>query len=229
MILDYIKKVWNFINKLDSQLKTVIIIILFFCLGYPYLIKQNREALIKYFECVENQNIEDEQYTLKMAHYINECVYNIQEEDQDCYNVLLLNYHNSQTSLQGFKYLYLNCLTESPKGIDSESLKQYWTNLEYIYYEGELNKIRNNGYLRVEDVDSIKTTFPKLYKRLIICEAKAAAFYPIEGFDNPIGMIVVLYKHPKKYSLGFYNRNISPWIQKLSTILDYQNVKDKMK
>jgi hypothetical protein len=43
-------------------------------------------------------------------------------------------------------------------------------------------------------------------------EAKSAAFYPIEGIDNPIGMIVVLYRKPKIYSLGFYNRYISPQI-----------------
>lgn len=229
MILDWIKKVWNFVNRLDSQLKTVIIIILFICWGYPQIVKQNRDTLINYFEHVEKQNIADEGYTLKMAHYINEYIFNIQKSDPDCYNVILLNYHNSQKSLQGFRYLYLNCLTESPRGLDSEPLKQYWNDLEYVYYENELNKIRNNGYLRIENIDSIKTTFPKLYKKLLICDAKAAAFYPIEGIDSPIGMVIVLYKQPKKYSLGYYNSNVSPWIQKLSTILDYQNVKQKVK
>ena len=185
--------------------------------------------MVDYFERIEKQNLEDESYTLKMAHFINEYIYNIQKDDPDCYNVLLLNYHNTQKSLQGLRYLYLNCITESPKGINDESLKPYWSNLEYIYYEGELNRIRNNGYLRVENVDSIKTSFPRLYKKLLVCDAKAAAFYPIEGLDSPIGMVVVLYKHPKQYSLGFYNSNISPWIQKLPTILDYQNVKSKIK
>lgn len=103
-------------------------------------------------------------------------------------------------------------MTESPKGLEGETLKQYWSNLEYVYYENELNKIRNNGYLRVENIDSIKPTFPKLYKKLLICDAKAAAFYPIEGIDSPIGMVIVLYKQPKSYSLGFYNSNVSPWI-----------------
>lgn len=229
MILDWFKKVWNFVNRLDSQLKTVIIIILFFCIGYPQIVKQNKDALINYFELAEKQNLEDENYALKMSHYINEYIYNIQKGDPDCYNVLLLNYHNSQKSLQGFRYLYLNCLTESPKGIDSENLKVYWSNLEYIYYEDELNKIRNNGYLRIENVDSIKASFPKLHKNLQVSNAKAAAFYPIEGIDSPIGMVIVLYKKQKSYSLGYYNSNIAPWIQKLSTILDYQNVKQKIK
>lgn len=226
MILDWLKNFWDFVNGINPQLKTVIIILLFCLWGYPYLLEQNHKVILDYIENVERQNFYDENYTLKMAHYINEYVYNIQKGDKDCYNVLLLNYHNSKKSLQGFRYLYLNCITESPKGIEDQSLKSYWNDLEYIYYEDELTRIRNNGYLRVENIDSIRTSFPKLYKNLYLCEAKAAAFYPIEGINSPIGMVVVLYKKPKQYSLGFYNSNVSPWIQKLSTILDYQNVKN---
>lgn len=229
MILDWIKKAWDFINGMNPQVKTLLILILFGCITYTHLLEQNQKIIVDYIEKVEKQNFQDENYTLKMAHYINEYVYNIQKSDRDCYNVLLLNYHNSQKSLQGFRYLYLNCITESPKGLEDESLKPYWNNLEYIYYEGELTRIRNNGYLRVESIEQIKETFPKIYKKLLICDAKAAAFYPIEGINSPIGMVVVLYKHPKEYSLGFYNKNVSPWIQKLSIILDYQNVKNNMK
>lgn len=228
MIIDSLKKVWDFVNNMNSQVKTLIILILMVLWGYSYIMKQNQEIITNYIEHLEKQNIEDENYTLKMAHYINEYVYNIQRSDRDCYNVLLLNYHNSKKSLQGFRYLYLNCITESPKGIQDKNLKFYWNDLEYIYYEDELNRIRNNGYLRVENIDSIKYTFPKLYKNLVISEAKAAAFYPIEGINSPIGMVLVLYKEPKEYSLGFYNSNISPWIQKLSAILDYQNIKNNI-
>lgn len=229
MILDWIKKAWDFVNGMNSQVKTLIILVLFGCVTYTQLLEQNQKIIVDYIEKVEKQNEEDESYTLKMAHYINEYIYNIQTSDYDCYNVLLLNYHNSQKSLQGFRYLYLNCITESPKGIADENLKSHWNNLEYIYYESELTRIRNNGYLRVENIDSIKSTFPKLYKKLLVSDAEAAAFYPIEGINSPIGMVIVLYKNPKDYSLGFYNKNVAPWIQKLSTILDYQNVKNDIK
>lgn len=227
MILDWIRRIWNFVNNLNSQIKTLIIIVLFCYIIYPWLVEQNKNTIVSYFESVEQQNIEDENYALRMAHYINEYVYNIQQSDPDCFNVLLMNYHNSQKSLQGFKYHYLNCMTESPKSIYDEPLKDYWSDLEYVYYETELNKIRVNGYLRIQNVDSIRAEFPRLYRKLKQSQAKAAAFYPIEGLDSPVGMVIVLYKKPKDYSLGFYNKNISPWIQKLSNILDYQNVKQK--
>lgn len=229
MFLDWLKKTWNFVNDLNPQVKTLVIMLLFGCIAYTQFLEQNQQIIIDYLEKVEQQNFEDENYTLKMSHYINEYIYNIQKSDGDCYNVLLLNYHNSKKSLQGFRYLYLNCLTESPKGINDESLKYYWDDLEYIYYEEELTRIRNNGYLRIENIDSIKNTFPKLHRKLLVCDAKAAAFYPIEGINSPIGMVVVLYKHQKEYSLGFYNKNVAPWIQKLSAILDYQNIKNNIR
>lgn len=45
---------------------------------------------------------------------------------------------------------------------------------------------------------------PKIYRRLKMSGAKAAAFYTIEGVKNPIGMIVVLYNTPKTYYVGYY-------------------------
>lgn len=57
-------------------------------------------------------------------------------------------------------------MIECPKGINDEQVKEYWSDLEYIYYQDELSKIHNQGYLRISNIEDIKTTFPKLYKKL---------------------------------------------------------------
>ena len=62
-----------------------------------------------------------------------------------------------------------------------------------------------------------------------MCNAKAAAFYPIEGIGGSIGMIVVLYPKKKEYYLGYYNEVISRQIQALSSLLDYDNMKEMFK
>lgn len=84
--------------------------------------------------------------------------------------------------------------------------------MEYIYYQDELSRIHNQGYLRINNIESIKTNFPKLYQQLNASQAVAAGFYPIEGVNNSIGIIIVLYKQPKQYTLGYYNSIISPSI-----------------
>lgn len=225
MNLDWLKKIWDFINGLNSQLKTAIIVVMLLGAAFAYMKYYNQEVIKDYVEVVEDQERAAEEYTLELAPFINECVLEIQKNDRDCQNVLLLNYHNSKKSLQGFRYLYLNCITEKPKGLDSEPVKVYWHELEYIYYEDEISRIHDNGSLLINNVDSIKNSFPKIYRKLISCSAKAAAFYPIEGVRTPIGMIIVLYKEPNNLHDSEYINDVSPQIQRLSTLLDYPNIK----
>lgn len=178
--------------------------------GFMGMKYYNQEVIKDYVEVIEDQERAAEEYTLELAPFINECVLEIQKNDADCQNVLLLNYHNSKKSLQGFRYLYLNCITEKPKGLDSEPVKMYWHELEYIYYEDEISRIHDNGSLLINHVDSIKNSFPKIYRKLISCNAKAAAFYPMEGVRTPIGMIIVLYKEPNHLHDSEYINNVSP-------------------
>ena len=210
MNLDWLKKIWDFINGLNSQLKTAIIVVMLLGAAFAYMKYYNQEVIKDYVEVVEDQERAAEEYTLELAPFINECVLEIQKNDRDCQNVLLLNYHNSKKSLQGFRYLYLNCITEKPKGLDSEPVKVYWHELEYIYYEDEISRIHDNGSLLINNVDSIKNSFPKIYRKLISCSAKAAAFYPIEGVRTPIGMIIVLYKEPNNLHDSEYINDVSP-------------------
>ena len=223
----FLKRVWNFVDQLNTQLKTIIIVVLVVLLTGFYFNETTKNILSDYIETREKEDQKLDKYTIEIAPKIHQCIQLIAEEDEDCFNVLLLNYHNSRKSLQGIRYLYLNCIAEAPKGIENEQVKQYWSDLEYIYFQDELYKIHRSGFLRIQNIENVRQTLPKLYKKLVISEAKAAAFYPIEGVESPIGMIVVLYKEPMTYQLGSYQKELLPHIQKLSTLLDYPNLSYK--
>lgn len=70
----------------------------------------------------------------------------------------------------------------------------------------------------------MRETFPKLYRLVRASDAKAITFFTIEGHDQAIGLILILYKQSKKYDLN-YPKVILPCIQKLAIILDYDNKK----
>lgn len=125
---------------------------------------------------------------------INRHIRLIAHEDTEAFDVLLLSYHNSKQSLQGFKFLYLSCITESPKSIDTPLLKSIWTNMDYVYYVDELERIHNQEILLIKDIEEIKETLPKLYRLIESSDAKAASFYVIEGKNSPIGIVLALYK-----------------------------------
>lgn len=223
MKLDFIVNFFKYINNLPGCVKSCIITFLLGIIFINYIEKQNMNILKQYTQNTEIAEQQAEQYTINTASDINRYISDIAEKDKDAYDVILLSYHNTQKSLQGYRYLYLNCLTEKLIGIDSEPLKDYWSNLDYIYYEDELSKIHNLEFLPISNVDDIQVTMPKFYRKLCLSGAKAAAFYTIEGLNNPIGMVVILYKEPH-----VNNKNVEKIlfdIQKLALLLDYQNVK----
>ena len=222
MSLDTITSVFKQIDKIPGTAKTCIITVLLGLVIINYSKTQNEHILRQYTDFTETRDQEADNYTFETASDINKYIGDIAKKDTAAFNVILLSYHNTQRSLQGYRYLYLKCLTEKPRGIHSEPLKELWTNLEYIYYEDELRKIHSNEYLRITDIETIKTTMPKFYRKLKLSGAQCAAFYTIEGIKNPIGMIVILYDHKKEYHLGYFMEVIYPDIQKLAVLLDYK-------
>ena len=220
MNLNWIKYLWGILNKIRPETRNVIIIFLFGWILYSQIIGETGNQIREKFEQEVICNKKAEQYSMETAVEINRQIQSIAEIDKDAFDVLLLNYHNNTQSLQGYKYLYLSCLTEAPRSVDTPTLRQQWNRLDYIYYADELSKIHNQSYVKFIDIEQMKESLPKLYRLVKASEAEAITFYTLEGHDSQIGMIVLLYKAPKKYDYR-YTGSILPHIQKLALLLDY--------
>lgn len=144
--------------------------------------------------------------------------------DPSATNVILLNYHNNNHSSQGFSYKYITYLTE--KFRDTEDMhEEEFKELSYTNYGEEFSKIHNLKYLRVDSIEELNDSFPKLYRKIKSCGAYSVAFYPIEGVQEPVGMIVILYNKIPEYDKEFYIKTISSRIQRLAILLDYNQFK----
>ena len=221
LILNYVKKMWEFLDKIHPENRSLIIILLFGYILYSQITNETAKQ-INEKQKQEIANIKKaEQYSRETAIEINQQVQLISEIDQDAFDVLLLNYHNNTQSLQGYKYLYLSCLTEAPRSLDTPSLQQQWNKLDYIYYADELYKLNNQSFVKFESLDKMGINLPKLYRLVKASEAEAVSFFTIEGYDSPIGLIIILYNKPKKYDYKYAGR-ILPHIQKLALLLDYE-------
>ena len=191
---------------------------------YSQITDSTKQLIGEKFQEEVLHNKKAEQYSMETSIELNYQVQLIAEKDKDAFDVLLLNYHNNTQSLQGYKYLYLSCLTEAPRCLDTPLMKQQWNRIDYIYYADELAKIHSQSFIQIEDVENMGEKFPKLYRLVKASDAKAISFFTIEGHDQAIGMIVLLYKEPKKYNQD-YHRAILPCIQRLAILLDYDNLK----
>ena len=224
MIIQYFKNLWQVINKISPETRSLIIILLFGYILYGQITDTTKQMICEKFQEEVLHNKKAEKYSMETSVEINRQVQLIAEKDDDAFNVLLLNYHNNTQSLQGYKYLYLSCLTEAPKCLDTPLLKSQWNRIDYIYYADELAKIHNQSFIQFEDVEQMKTSLPKLYRLVKTSDAKAVSFFTIEGHDSQIGLIVLFYKDYKKYDYQFA-RGILPCIQKLAILLDYDKIK----
>ena len=224
MNLSYLQGLWRIINKIHPETKSLIIIVLFGWFLYSQITGETGRILKNKAQQEIVDNKKAEKYSMETAVEINQQVQAIAELDEDAFDVLLLNYHNNTQSLQGYKYLYLSCLTEAPRSLDTPALKQQWNKLDYIYYADELSKIHRQSFVKFEDIEQMGKVLPKLYRSVKSSEAKAISFFTIEGHINQIGLVVIFYKQPKKYDYKYAGR-ILPHIQKLALLLDYEKNK----
>ena len=222
MIVRWIKNLWRILNKISPETRSLIIIFLFGYVLYSQITDTTKDYITQKFQEEVLHNKKAERYSMETSVELNRQVQLIADKDKDAFDVLLLNYHNNTQSLQGYKYLYLSCLTEAPRCLDTPLIQQQWNKIDYIYYADELAKIHRQSFVYIEDIDKMGITFPKLYRLVKASDAKAISFFTIEGTDQAIGMVVLLYKEPKKYSQED-SRAILPCIQKLAILLDYDS------
>lgn len=221
MNLNYFKDVWGIVNRIHPETRSVIIILLFGWILYSQITGETGQQIKERFEQEVVSNKKAEQYSMETGIEINQQVQEIAEIDKDAFDVLLLNYHNNTQSLQGYKYLYLSCLTEAPRSLDTPTLQKQWNRLDYIYYADELAKLHRQSFVYFEDINQMGGQLPKLYRLVKASDAKAISFFTIEGHDYPIGLIIAFYKEPKIYNKRYAGR-ILPHIQKLALLLDYE-------
>ena len=224
MNLNYFKDVWGIVNRIHPETRSVIIIILFGWILYSQITGETGQQIKERFEQEIVSNKKAEQYSMETGIEINQQVQEIAEIDKDAFDVLLLNYHNNTQSLQGYKYLYLSCLTEAPRSLDTPTLQKQWNRLDYIYYADELAKLHRQSFVPFSNIEQMGVQLPKLYRLVKASDAESITFFTIEGHDNPIGLIVLFYKEPKVYDKTYAGR-ILPHIQKLALLLDYEKAK----
>lgn len=228
-MFNYLKQLWTFIEGLPNGVKTIIIIVLSGVILY-YGIVNNFESCIRDINQknpIEMQ--EEEKYAIEMAEPINQCLREISDKDKDTYDVILLTYHNTKKTMQGFSYIYIDYLTDYKNDPSKPQVKKFFKELDWIYYSDELKTLQNQSYYRCNNLSELQKKYPKLYYDVFReLNPESLAIYNIQGVDSPLGLLIILYNKPKQYYLGYSNTIIYPYLQQLASILDYNNIKKKI-
>ena len=225
-MFNYLKQLWTFIESIPNNVKTIIIIVLLGVMQYCGIVNRFETSIRDIIQKNPIEMQEEEKYTIEMSEPINQCLREISDKDKDTYDVILLTYHNTKKTIQGFSYIYIDYLTDYKIDPSKPQVKKFFKELDWIYYSDELKALQDQSYYRCNSLDSLKATYPKLYYDVFReLNPRALAIYNIQGLDSPLGLLVILYNKPKKYYLGYSNTTIYPYLQQLSSILDYNNIK----
>lgn len=199
MSLSRLEAIYGWINNLGPNVKTIIIIVLSIVVIETSFRGHTKLILQDYTEQVQQEKYLAEKYTKIIAPSINEYIEKILTQDRDASNVILLNYHNTLVSTHGLSYRYLTSLTEKKRGLETKSCLRIWKELEYINYGEEIEKINDNKSLRMDSISEYADNLPNLVELLQRSNAVSAAFYPLQGVEGPVGMLVVIYPIKKQY------------------------------
>lgn len=228
-MFNYLKQLWTFIESIPNSVKTIIIIILLGVILYCRIVNSFETSIRDIIQKNPIEMQEEEKYAMEMAEPINQCLKEISDKDKDTYDVILLTYHNTKKTIQGFSYIYIDYLTDYKNDPSKPKVNKFFKELDWMYYSDELKTLQDQSYYRCNSLDSLNIKYPKLYYDVFQeLNPKALAIYNLQGVDSPLGLLIILYDKPKKYYLGYSNTVIYPYLQQLASILDYNNIKRKV-
>lgn len=228
-MFNYLKQLWTFIEGLPNSVKTIIIMILLGGVLYYGLDNSLKKSINYIVQKTPVEMQKEEKYAMEMAEPINQCLKEISDKDKDAYDVILLTYHNTKKTMQGFSYIYIDYLTDYKNDPSKPKVNKFFKELDWMYYSDELKTLQDQSYYRCNNLSELQEKYPKLYYDVFIeLNPKALAIYNIQGLDSSLGLLVILYNKPKQYYLGYSNTIIYPYLQQLASILDYNNIKRKV-
>lgn len=218
--LNIFKFIYKYIHDLPSQIKDIIILVLFFIIIGIFGFK----SIDRYLHIPNSELQSDmELYTFEHSSEINDCLQYIQESDTCISRVILCTYHNNKKSLQGLEYIYCDFTSQSSGKPGHSDYKRLFYQLNYIYYSDELSYIQKSGGY-IMDSYQLQRDFPKLYQDIFQnIKFRQIGMYSIQGQKFPKGLLIVIYDKYNPNHKDNYLKSISVSIQKLSNVIDIQN------
>lgn len=142
----------------------------------------------------------------------------------DADRAAIFEYHNGGYNLTGLPFLHVSLSLQRNKlGVDE--LSKDFDNILVSSIPDFINDIDKNVIHIMMDIDELQYTFPRLHRELVDDGMKSAVFCNLEGVKDQIGFVMITYKDPSKVSRSKITKELLKKTQKMSTLLDYKNVK----
>lgn len=226
-ILDYLIQFYKWLDRLPCQIKTMLILTLIGVIILSLANNNIKSYIDKKYNSEKELLIQQETYLEKVAPQINDLMEDIMLGDSCMSNIILLNYHNSLISSNGLAYKHLTAISEKFRGLDNYPCIDFWTDLDYINFINEIQKVNQNDFTIIDQDTTSRIRFPNFWYKLKKCDFNYAVLYPIRGTEESIGLLIIIYKDKlPNIDLKYSHDIIYPGLHKLSILLEFNNIKN---
>jgi hypothetical protein len=109
---------------------------------------------------------------------------------------LVFEYSNGTSNLAGLPFLFASAAAEvTSAGTSPVALQYQKINLSLV--SKFLSGLEKEGYVYIEDLESVKEEYPVMYAFMKPNNVKSALFYAIHGVDEVVGFIVATTIHDR--------------------------------
>ena len=136
----------------------------------------------------------------------------------------VFEYHNGGYNLTGLPFLHVSLSVQRNRlGVDE--LSKDFDNILVSSIPDFINDIDKNVIHIVKDIEELKDKYPRLYRELQDDGMKEVIFCSLEGINDQIGFLMLAFKTPVNIPQSKITKELIKKTQKMSTLLDYKNIK----
>lgn len=136
----------------------------------------------------------------------------------------LFEYHNGGYNLTGMPFLHFS-LSIQRNNLGVEELSKDFDNVLVSSVPDFIKNVDCNDIYYVNDIDTLQSIFPRMYRELKQDEMKEVFFACIEGLDDEVGFLMLSFKEHTGQRKKKVQKELFKKIQKISTLLDLKKIK----
>lgn len=133
--------------------------------------------------------------------------------------VALFEYHNGGYNLTGMPFLHFS-LSMARNNFGVDDLSSDFGDTLVSTVPDFIKQVDNKDIYRVQNLQELESTFPRLYRELHEDRITEVLFCSIEGIDDEVGFLMLAFKQPIGNKANKINKELFKKVQKLSTLLD---------
>lgn len=187
---------------------------------------QTNEILQKFLDEKSQSKEEHTRGTQYRKNVIRKCHEFVKEiiEETGADKVTIYEYCNGSHNLSGIPFLGFKVIAE--REVIKAQRIAYDNKMDISMLGTFLLDLERDNSITIKNVKSLETQYPELMYYMLLNKQYKGVFTNIVGVDYALGVLSITFGHNKKVDYANVEKIANKYTQKISNLLDYENLND---